>query len=265
MPKILHFAKTVWIIFIALPLSTSAMLRDPTSYAILSADNQSMLVMCSTIDTNLDSGRVFTLPSGRQIDLRETFKTNGVYRLGNYEYVQPLDWYADEDELFASEDFSILVRLNGYAIETQNRTNLSWCLKFYEDGKEVKQYQVKDLVAMPHVLFLPQTSVNWHTVWHETAALTSGHGLYDITGSYHSLFQFVLVTEPQFIGPIKLSDGNVFVFNPFTGDIIQQWRHHPAIKFSIIVVLFFTFCILAIFLGVRILRKLFRKFRAKKV
>ena len=158
MPKILHFAKTVWIIFIAWPHATFASLYDPPSYAILSADNQSMLVMCSPVETNWDSGRVFTLPSGRGIDLRETFKTNGIYRLDNFECIQPLDWFADKAELFVTIDFGVLIRLNGYAIETQNRTNWSWCLKFYKDGKEVKQYQVKDLVAMPHVLFLPQTS-----------------------------------------------------------------------------------------------------------
>lgn len=266
MPKFLRLAIIVWIILIgiALPIKSLASLYIPPSYAILSADNQCMLVMCSPVETNYDSGRFFALPSGKQIDLRERFKTNGVYRLDNFECIQPLDWFADDGELFNSGDFDILIRLNRFAVETQNRTNWSWCLKFYNKGKEVKQYQVKDLVAMPRFSFLPYTSSGWHTVWHETAAFTSGGGLYPMTGSYHSLFEFVLVTEPQCFGPIKLSDGNAFVFNPFTGEIIQQWRHHPAIKFSIFVVLFFAFCILAIFLSVRILRKLFRKFRPKK-
>jgi hypothetical protein len=108
-------------------------------------------------------------------------------------------------------------------------------------------------------LFLPLTSYGWHTVWHETAAFATGSGLYDVTGSYASQFQFVLVTEPQFFCHIKLSDGNVFVFNVFTGEIVQQWRHHPLIKFSIFVVVFAAFSILLIFLCVRILRTLFCK------
>ena len=224
-----------------------------------------MLVMCSPVKTNYDSGCIFALPSDQQLNLREKFKTNGIYRLDTFECVQPLNWFADRGELFTSEDFGILVRLNRFAVETQSKTNWSWCLKFYDKGKEIKHYQVKDLVAMPHFLFLPYTSSGWHTVWHETAAFTSDSGLYAVTGSYHSQFQFVLVTEPQFVGRIKLSDGNVFVFNVFTGEIVQQWRHHPLIQLSIIVISFLAFFFLAIFLCVRLLRKLFRKLRPKKV
>jgi hypothetical protein len=264
-PNFLRFAIIVWVVLIGLPIKSLARLYVPPSYAILSTDNQFMLVMCSSVKTNYDSGCIFALPSGQQIDLRDKFKTNGVYRLSNFECVQPLDWFADEGELFASEDFGILVRLNRFAVETQNKTNWSWCLKFYNKGKEIKQYQVKDLVAVPNILFLPFTSSGWHTVWHETAAFTSGDGLYAVTGSYYSQFQFVLVTEPQFFGRIKLSDGNVFVFNVFTGEIVQQWRHHPLIKFLAIVILILSLCILAFVCCVKIFRKLFRKFWPKKV
>jgi hypothetical protein len=265
MPKILRSAKIVWIIFCFLPIKVLASLDVPRSYAILSADNQFMLVMCSPIKTNYDSGLVFTIPSGKQINLREQFKTNGIYRLDNFQCVQSLDWFAEEGDLFTSEDFSILIRLNSVAVETQNNTNWSWCLKFYNKGKEVKQYKVKDLVAMPHVLFLPETSYGWHSVWHETEAFTSGAGLYPLSGSYSSQWQFILVTEPQFFGQIKLSDGNIFVFNPFTGEIIQQWRHHPLIKFLAIVILFLSLCVLALLCCVKIFKKLFRKLWPKKV
>jgi hypothetical protein len=265
MPKILPFAKIVWIFVFLLPVKILASLYTPPSYAILSADNQFMLVMCSPVETNWDSGRVFALPSGQQIDLREKFKTNGVYRLDNFECVQPLNWFADEGELFAYKGFDILVRLNRFAVDTQDKTNWSWCLKFYDHGREVKQYQVKDLVGIPHFLFLPQTSYGWHTVWHELAAFTSGEGLYPLSGSYYSQWQFVLVTEPQFFGRIKLSDGNVFVFSPFTGKIIQQWRHHPLPKLFAIVILLLASCFLALVCCVKIFRKLFRKLWPKKV
>ena len=224
-----------------------------------------MLVMCSDIKTNYDSGSVFTLPSGQQIDLREKFRTNGVYRSDNFECVQPLDWFADAGELFTSGDFDILIRLNRFAVESQNRTNWSWCLKFYNKGKEVKQYQVKDLVAMPRASFLPFTTSGYHTVWHETAAFTSAGGLYPVTGSYHSLFEFVLITEPQFFGRIKLSEGNVFVFDPFTGGIIQQWRHHPLIKLLSFVILILALCFLVLVCCVKVFKKLFRKLSSKKV
>ncbi|HEX3624363.1 MAG TPA: hypothetical protein VH280_02950 [Verrucomicrobiae bacterium] len=259
------FLTILWTIFVGLPLTISAHLYTPPSYAILSADNKSMLVMCSPIDTNWDSGCIFTLPSGQQINLRERFKTNGVYRLDNFECVQPLDWFADQSELFAYGGFDILVRLNQFAVETQNKTNWSWCLRFYDQGKVIKQYQVKDLVAIPHALSLPETSYGWHTVWYELGAFTSGEGLYPLTGSCSSQWQFVLVTEPQFFGPMKLSNGNVFVFNVFTGDIVQQWRHHPLVKFLVVAFLFVALCFLALVYSLKIFRKLFHKLRPKNV
>jgi len=267
MAKILHLAKIVWVLLIgtALPVKSLASLYCPDSYAIISADNQFLLVMCSPVKVENDGGRLFKLHSGRQIDLRETFKTNGVYRLDDFTCVQPLNWFADEDNLFNLEGFNTLIRLNRFAVENQNRTNWAWCVKFYRNGKEVRQYEVKDLVGIPHPMFLPQTSYGWHAVWHETAGLTSGEGLYCLTGSRYSFNQFVLVTEPQYLGPIKLSDGNVFVFNPFSGEIIQQWRHHPLVKFTIIVILFLSFCFLALFFCVKKLKKLFCKLRPKKV
>jgi hypothetical protein len=214
--------------------------------------------MCSPINTNWDSGCIFTLPSGQQINLREKFKTNGVYRLDNFECVQPLDWFADQSELFNYGDFDILVRLNQFAVDTQNKTNWSWCLRFYDQGKVVKEYQVKDLVAIPHPMYLPETTYGWHTVWYELAAFTGGEGLYPLSGSYYSQWQFVLVTEPQYFGPFKLSNGNVFVFNVFTGKIIQQWRYHPSINFLITITLFLASGYFALVYCVKIFRKRFR-------
>jgi hypothetical protein len=265
-PNFLRFAIIIWVALMGLPIKSSARLYCPPSYAILSADDQFLLVMRSPVKIEYDEGRIFKLPSGQQVDLRDKFKTNGIYRLDNFECVMPFDWFADGGELFASEDLSIFVRLNRFAVETQNRTNLSWCLKFYGKGKEVKQYQVKDLVEMPHFYFLPFTSDGWHTVWYATAMYTSSSGFVDIAYSYNSQFQFILVTAPQSIlERIHLSDGNVFLFNAGTGEIVQQWRHHPLIKFSIIVISFLAFCFLAIFFSVRLLREKFRKLRPKNV
>jgi hypothetical protein len=265
MTKILRFAIIIWTTFIGLALPTQSLARlyVPSSFAILSDDAQLLLVMRSPIKIEWDEGRIFKLPSGQEINLREKFTTNGVFRLDNFECVLPLDWFADGSELFASEDFNILVRLNQFAVETKNKTNWCWCLKFYSKGKEVKQYKVKDLVEIPHFFFLPFTSDGWHTVWYATAMYTSSSAFIDIAHSYNSYFQFILVTAPQSFGRIHLSDGNVFLFNARTGEIVQQWRHHPLIKFSIGVISFLAFFLLLIFLCVRSLRKFFRR-RIKK-
>lgn len=247
------------VIGLALPINSLASLYCPSSFAILSADGQFLLVMRSPVKIEYDQGHIFKLPSGQEIDLREKFKTNGVFRLGTFECIQPLNWFADEGELFASEDFSLLIRLNRFAVETKNKTNWCWCLKFYNNGKEIKQYQVHELVGMPNMFFLPYTSSGWHSVWFATAMYTSRSDFIDITHSFSSYFQFVLITAPQSLGKIRLSDGNVFLFNATTGEIVQQWRHHPLVKFSLIVISFFSLLLLLIFLCVRGLRKLFRR------
>lgn len=126
MPKILRFAIISWIILIGitLPIKSLARLYLPPSFAIVSADNQFLLVMRSPVEIEYDQGHIFKLPSGKEIDLREKFKTNGIYRLDNFECIQPFDWFADGGELFASEDFSILVRLNRVAVETKKQNQL---------------------------------------------------------------------------------------------------------------------------------------------
>lgn len=253
------------LIGLLLPACSLASLYCPYSYGIVSPDGPFLLVMRSPVKIEYDQGHIFKLPSGQEIDLREKFKTNGVFRLDTFECIQPLNWFADEGELFTSEDFSLLIRLNRFAVETKNKTNWCWCLKFYNKGKEIKQYQVQELVGMPNMFFLPYTSSGWHSVWFATAMYTSRSDFIDITHSFSSYFQFVLVTAPQSFGRIHLSDGNVFLFNATTGEIVQQWRHHPLIKFSIIVISFLAFCFLVIFLCVRLLRKLFRKLRPEKV
>ncbi len=202
---------------------------------------------------------MYTLPTGEQINLRDKFKTNGVYSLNDFKCLQPLDWFADENELYWYQDFDILVRLNQFAVETQQKTNWSWGLRFYKQGKVVREYQVSDLVAIPHFIFLPDTSYGWHTVWFELAAFTSGEGLYPLVGSYSSQWQFVLVTEPQFFGPIKVSDGNVFVFNVFNGKIVQQWRHHPLARIIGVVILLLASFLVALVGGVKWFRKRWRK------
>ena len=256
-----RFAIIVWTIVIglALPINSLASLYCPSSFAILSADGQFLLVMRSPVKIEYDQGHIFKLPSGQEIDLQEKFKTNGVFRLDTFECVQPLNWFADEGELFTSEDFSLLVRLNPFAVETKNKTNWGWCLKFYNNGKEIKQYQVNELVGMPNMFFLPYSSSGWHTVWFATAMYTSRSGFIDITHSFSSYFQFILVTAPQSFGGIHLSDGNVFLFNATNGEIVQEWRHHPLIHFCMVVISFLTLLLLLIFLCVRGLQKLFRR------
>lgn len=211
--------------------------------------------MRSPVKIEYDRGHIFKLPSGQGIDLREKFKTNGVYRLDTFECVQSLNWFADEDELFASDDFSLLVRLNRFGSDDK------WCLKFYKNYKEIKQYKVGDLVQMPYFLFLPQTSYGWHSMWFATAMYTSHSEFVEIKPAYSSYNQFVLITAPQaiyFYKKIPLSDGNVFLFNANNGEIVQKWRHHPLIKFCMVVISFLTLFLLLIFLCVRGLQKLFR-------
>ena len=218
-----------------LPNFCPASLYNPSSFAIVSSDQKFLLVMRSTVKAPSDQGRMFKLPSGHEIDLREKFQTNGVFRLDSFECIQPFPWFADEGELFASGDFKLLVRLNRFAVESQKLKDWSWCLKFYKEGKEVKEYQVGDLVGIPKTLFLPYTTSGWHSVWYATAMYTDSSNYIDIQHSYSSYNQFVLITAPQSLGRMHLTDGNVFLFNAHNGEILQEWRYHPLVRCYLIV------------------------------
>jgi hypothetical protein len=199
----------------------------PESYAILSSDQTALLVMRSPVDEKTDLGRKFKLPSGLELDLRSDFHSNGVFRLADRACVRSLDWFADDGELFASGDFKLLVRLNRFAVENQTRADRNWCLKFYNDGKEVKRYRLGDLVGIPRAQFLPYTSDGWHSVWYATAKYSGSSEFINTEPSHSSLNQFILVTAPQMIGPIPLTEGNVFLFNANNGAIVQERRRHP--------------------------------------
>jgi hypothetical protein len=259
-PKLFRSVTIIWTILSVwlLPNFGSASLYCPSSFAILSSDNQFLLVMRSTVGIESDQGRIFKLPSGQEVDLREKFQTNGVFRLDTFECVQPLNWFADAGELFASGDFKLLVRLNRFAVEDQRQTNWCWCLKFYNKGKEVKQYQVGDLVGIPKMLFLPYTSSGWHSVWYATAMYTDSSAYIDVQHSYSSYNQFILVTAPQSFGRFHLTDGNVFLFNANNGEIWQQWRHHPLMEFSVIAVGFLAVLLLGLVMVFWLMREVLR-------
>ena len=252
-------------VLLLFPNCCAASLYCPSSFAILSSDNTLLLVMRSPVKSEYDQGHIFKLPSGQEIELREKFQTNGVFRLDTFECVQSLDWFADEGELFASGDFKLLVRLNRFAVESRNKNNWCWCLKFYNSGKEVKQYQVRDLVEIPNMYFLPFTSAGWHSAWYATAMYTDSSAYIDIQHSYSSYNQFILVTAPQSIRGIHLSDGNVFLFNANNGAIEQEWHHYPWIKCSLIIVVFLAALFLAIFLLFRLMRKVLRCIKQKRL
>lgn len=256
MTKILRFAIIIWTTFVGLALPTQSLARlyVPSSFAILSDDAQLLLVMRSPVKIEWDEGRIFKLPSGQEINLREKFTTNGVFRLDTFECVQPLNWFADDGELFASGDLSLLVRLNRFGSDDK------WCLKFYNKGKEIKQYKVGDLVQLPYYTLLPFDTYGYHPMWYVMATYTDSSEFYVVRPSYSSFRQFILVTAPQSLGHLRLSDGNVFLFNATTGEIVQEWRHHPLIKLCLIAVLFLGLLLLFIFF---VVRKLWKSFRRK--
>jgi hypothetical protein len=247
----------VAILFVALflPNRCSGSLYIPSSFAILSYDKKALLVMRSPVKKEWDEGHIFKLPSGQEIDLREKFQTNGIFSLDNFECIQPLNWFADEGELFSSGDLKLLVRLNRFAVEPEKKNGWSWCLKFYNDGNEVKQYKVRELVEIPSIYFLPYTSSGWHSVWFATGMYTDSSAFIDIQHSYSSYHQFILVTAPQSFGPIHLSDGNVFLFNAHNGEIKQEWHHYPWIKFGLVIIGFSIVLIVILFLVFRLMRK----------
>jgi hypothetical protein len=67
---------------------------------------------------------------------------------------------------------------------------LSWGLKFYDRGKELKSYDVADLLDFPSLMAF--TSANWHYRWDENGTIRDGQFIFQT--STHDYYRFDLAT-----------------------------------------------------------------------
>jgi hypothetical protein len=136
----------------------------PPSYFQLTADGKHMLVMLSTVPVVDDFGNSCTLPDGQKVRLRDEFPSGGLYKLGSTKPVWKADWYEERGQVALSADGGYAVRINRFGDGTYvSGGALSWGLKFYEQGVEIKTHDVTDLIDYPSLMEF--TSADWHFLW----------------------------------------------------------------------------------------------------
>jgi len=157
------------IVLLKLPVSVAAGLSARDSYLVLSRDGTRMLVMIGpSTDPVWDHTPTATLPDGRVVDLRQTFKKSGAYDARTLTPLWQVDWYELDPRIQWSPDFEHVVRMNIAA-----RTYQGWALSFYDRGKVVRQYSCDELLTgLRDKQFLPFSTWDWHWQWYEDFGLT---------------------------------------------------------------------------------------------
>ena len=164
----------------------------PKSHVQLMPDGRHMLVFLSPVAVEEDEGRIAKLPDGREVDLRAMFPASGYYETGSSTPIWTVPW-DDKDGWAVSDDGRFLVRFNYYGAGNYgwNGRELSWGLKFYDRGKEIKTYSVAELVDYPTLM-----EFDSHYQWIGDADdnLTIKEGQLFLHTSTHESYRFDVAT-----------------------------------------------------------------------
>lgn len=168
------------------PHTAIAKLSGPApSFATLTADGKHLFVMLSQVPVGQDQGNDYTLPNGSKIRLRDRFASSGLYPVDSSVPHWTVAWYGDEGMVQLSEDGRYVVRINRFGGGGYGEgVSLKWGVKFYDSGREVASYHVRDLVDDPSLMIF--TSDDWHYLWigdsklegHSFALWTTTHERY---------------------------------------------------------------------------------------
>jgi len=180
------------LITVGLPSVARAGLNGFSSSFVLKAkDGQHMLVMLSTGAVADDAGNECTLPNGQQVRLRDAFPSSGLYEIGSNSSIWDVDWYGYY--VVISDDGRYLVRVNSYGSGRYPGGPLSWGIKFYDRGIEIKNHNVADLIDYPSLM--EGTSSGWHLLWTDDNAPEETKGtLFHLTTSTHASYNFDITT-----------------------------------------------------------------------
>jgi len=177
---------------LCLPATAKAALSGPApSYVRPMRDGAHILVMLSDASPDEDEGRVCTLPDGTQVDVRETFPSSGLYKIGSTVPVYALDWYEGDYMVLSSPDGRNLVRVNWFGGGGYGQpVTLGWGVKFYESGREFKNYNVAELVEYPSLM--EWTSFDYHYLWIEAREYDAeiDAGSFELRTTTHERYRF---------------------------------------------------------------------------
>ncbi|HJQ78993.1 MAG TPA: hypothetical protein VJ828_03515, partial [Lacipirellulaceae bacterium] len=202
------YPKTICLLAILWALCDTArggLSRPPSSSVEPLPDGKHMLVRIAPLPADEDEGRMAVLPDGQIVDLRETFPASGCYPINSTTPLWTAPW-EEIDRWTVSDDCRYLVRWNRFGDGSYGREDggiLSWGLKFYDRGKEIKAYSVAELVDYPSLM--PYTSADWHFDW-----LADGFE------------DSLIIKDGLFL--LRTSTHERYSFDVKTGEIVEQFR-----------------------------------------
>jgi hypothetical protein len=178
-------------------------------------DGRHMLVFLSPAPLDEDQERFAKVPPDyRVMNLREDFPSSGYYDLDSTKPIWTAPW-TGKDGWTVSDDGRYLVRWNFFGDgEYDTGGKLSWGLKFYDRGKEVKAYDVAELLEYPALM--EYTTWDWHYLW---------------TGNSADNLE---IRDGQFI--LQTSTHDYYHFDVATGAITSEFRLWPTVAKAVLAV-----------------------------
>lgn len=177
--------------------------RPPSSHVEFTADGLHVLIFLAPIQSAADQS-VTQEERDRTLKLNSMYPASGCYWIGSTTPLWTAPW-DDRDHWIVSDDNRYLIRLNifgdgDFNSRTVGKRELSWGLKFYDRGEEIKSYDVAELLDFPSLMAF--TSWDWHYQWFGDATPTIQDG------------QFVFQTSTH----------DYYRFDPATGAIVHEFR-----------------------------------------
>lgn len=208
----------------------------PPSYVIPASDGKHMLVMLSPVLLAEDTGNDCVLPNGEKVKLRERFPSSGLYESGSTTPVWAVDWYELEyGPVRISADGRYVVRVNHFGGGGWGEgVKLRWGIKFYDAGREIRSYDVAELVDYPSLM--PLVTCDWHLLWidRDTFPAEICDGSFVLNTSTHEGYRFD-VTTGEIVEEFRLwrtaagvGIASLIVFGTSGGFLVWRWRKRRA-------------------------------------
>lgn len=127
--------------------------RAPPSFIIRAQTETHIFVMLSGVPLADDEGDQCALPNGEIVSLRGTFPFSGLYQVGSIVPIWTVDWYGEHRLVRLSDDARYVVLINRFGGGGDRfHSSPSWGIRFFDQGKQIANYDVQDLVDFPSLM-----------------------------------------------------------------------------------------------------------------
>lgn len=183
------------------PPAHAGLSRPPSSHTEPTADGRHVLVFLVPVEL-IEKEYVTEEEYNCTVLLNNMYRASGCYEIGSTTPLWTAPWDS-RDRWVVSDDCRYLVRWNVFGDGKFGAGgDMSWGLKFYDRGKEIKCYNASELVDFPSLM--PFTSGDWHFAW---------------IGDYDDN---LIIRNGMFVS--RTSTHEQYVFNVSTGKIVEQFR-----------------------------------------